>query len=87
MKQFEVDDIKTIKSKLDILIEKFNQIDDARLINIDRHYNLTEFCKLVGLSKYQVNQDIKKGRLNPLKRAGRFYFSKEIINKYLKHNG
>ena len=91
----EVEPLDQLEKRLDTLIDsiKFlnksikdidNKLGNEGLVNIDKFYNITEVAKMVGLSSYVINKDIKEGKLKPLKRGGRNVFNKAQIDSYIK---
>ncbi len=91
----EVEPIEQFSKRMDTLIDsiKFlnkrigdidNKLGNEGLVNIDKFYNITEMAKMVGLSSYVINKDIKNGKLKPLKRGGRTVFNKTQIDSYIK---
>lgn len=91
----EVEPIEQFSKRMDTLIDsiKFlnkrigdidNKLGNEGLVNIDKFYNITEMAKMVGLSSYVINKDIKNGKLKPLKRGGRSLFNKTQIDSYIK---
>ena len=94
-KNLEVQPIDQFDKRLDTLIDSIrflnkrivdidNKLGKEGLVNIDKFYNITEVAKMVGLSSYVINKDIKDGKLKPLKRGGRRLFNKAQIDSYKK---
>jgi len=94
-KNLKVEPIDQYDKRLDTLIDSIrflnktivdidNKLGKEGLVNIDKFYNITEVAKMVGLSSYVINKDIKDGKLKPLKRGGRRLFNKAQIDSYKK---
>ena len=94
-KNFKVEPLDQYGKRLDTLIDSIeflkrgireidNKLGNEGLVNIDKFYNITEMAKMVGLSSYVINKDIKSGKLKPLKRGGRTVFNKTQIDRYKK---
>jgi excisionase family DNA binding protein len=52
----------------------------------DEIFNVTETAKFLGLAKQTVYQLVSRNAIPVMKRAGKLYFSRQEIEKWLKAN-
>ena len=74
-----------ILSRIDKIEAK---IDDLKLIGPvkDEIFNVTETAKFLGIAKQTVYQLVSRNAIPVMKRAGKLYFSRQEIEKWLKAN-